>query len=174
MEELVPGLMTIGELQKILQHLLSERVSVRDLPTILETLADNARNTKDIDALVSFVRSALSRQICKQLQAEDKSISVVTLDPQIEQLIIDHLKSQDQKPSYLAMDPDIIKRIFASLSGAVAKLVSLSRPPVVLVSPQVRSSFKKLTERNYPHLNVLGYNEVPTDQEIKSLGMVSI
>lgn len=173
-EELIPSLMTIGELQKILQHLLSERVSVRDLPTILETLADNARNTKDIDTLVSFVRSALSRQICKQLQADDQSISVVTLDPQIEQLIIDHLKNQDQKPSYLAMDPDIIKRIFASLSAAVAKLVGVSRPPVVLVSPQVRGAFKKLTERNYPHLNVLAYNEVPTDQEIKSLGMVTI
>ncbi len=173
-EELIPGLMTIGELQKILQSLLAERVSIRDLPTILETLADNVRSTKEVDALVGYVRVALSRQICKQLQVEDKSISVVTLDPQVEQMIMENIRSQDSRASYLALDPETVKKIFSSLSNGISKLINSSRPPVILVSPQVRSAFKRLTERNFAQLNVLAYNEVPTDQEVKSLGMVTI
>ncbi|MFA5101433.1 MAG: flagellar biosynthesis protein FlhA, partial [Candidatus Omnitrophota bacterium] len=173
-DELIPNLLTIGEVQKVLQGLLSERVSIRDLVTILETLADNAKTTKDLDSLVGFVRIALSRQICRHLQADDKSISVVTIDPQVEAIITEALRQQDQRQAILALEPDVIKKIFASLSAQLEKIVRLSKQPVVLASPNIRAAFRKLTERNFPNVHVLSYNEVSTEQEIKSLGMVSL
>lgn len=173
-DELIPNLLTIGEVQKVLQGLLSERVSIRDLVTILETLADNAKTTKDLDSLVGFVRIALSRQICRHLQGDDKSISVVTIDPQVEAIITEALRQQDQRQAILALEPDVIKKIFASLSAQLEKIVRLSKQPVVLASPNIRAAFRKLTERNFPSVHVLSYNEVSTEQEIKSLGMVSL
>lgn len=173
-EELIPNLMTIGELQKVLQKLLQEHVAIRDLVTILETLADNARSTKDTDSLVSYTRIALARQICKSLQSDDKSLNVVTFDPQVEQLIMDSMKSAEQKISSLTMDPEIIRKLLERLSVQLEKLVSLSKPAVALVSPQIRFVVKSLTQRNFPNLHVLAYNEVPLDQEVRAVGRVSL
>lgn len=171
-DELVPDLLSLGELQKVLGNLLKERVSIRDLVTILETLADHARYTKDLDMLTEYVRQGLARQISKQYGAEG-GINVLSLDPTLEQTLRDSIQ-QTEQGSYIAMDPLKAQEIYGKLQQEIEKTAHLGYQPIVLCAPVVRIFFKRLTERFMPNLVVLSYNEIDSDLQVQSVGMVSI
>lgn len=171
-DELVPKLMTVGEVQKVLANLLREGVSIRDMVTILETLADNAQVTHDPDMLTEYVRQALGRAISKKYFTDSKS-SVITLDPKLEQVIMDSVQ-KTETGSYLTLEPNATNTILGNLSKQVQKLVQLGQQPVVLASPIVRLYFKKLSEQAIPGLTVLSYNELDPNLEVTSVGVVSI
>ncbi|MCT8976096.1 flagellar biosynthesis protein FlhA [Clostridium sp. CX1] len=172
-EELIPDLLTIGELQKVLQNLLKERVPVKDMVTIMESLADNSRTTKDIEVLTEYVRFALGRSICNPLVDENRSVTVVTLDPQIEDLIANNIQKSMQG-SFPAIDPDTTGRILNSIKNTLDSVYFYENQPVVLVSPKVRPAFRKLIEMVFPAINVLSLNEIPNDIEIRTEGVISI
>lgn len=170
-DELIPDLMNIGEIQKVLANLLKERVPIRDLVTIFETLADYARVTKDVDMLTEYVRQGLKRTISKQ-HSPDGVLHVITLDPTIEQEIRDAIQQTDHG-SYLALDPNIAQQIYSELGREVERVSELGYQPVILCSPVVRIFFKKLIERVVPGLVVLSYNEIESDLQVQSIGMVN-
>jgi len=172
-EELIPNLMSLGEVQKVLQNLLRERASVRDLLTILETLADWAPQTKDPDVLTEYVRQNLARSICKQYEDGEGRISVITLDPHLEQEISGSIKHKEHT-SYIELKPEIIQKIINKLTPLVRKSTSLSYQPIVLISPNIRPYFKRITERFIPSLVVLSYNEIIPEIKIKSIGTLNI
>ncbi|MBV7272205.1 flagellar biosynthesis protein FlhA [Clostridiaceae bacterium UIB06] len=172
-EELIPDLLTIGELQKVLQNLLRERVPIKDMVTIMESLADNSRATKDIEVLTEYVRFALGRSICNPMVDENGAISVITLDPQIEDLISNNIQKSMQG-SFPAIDPDTTGRILGSLKNTLDSVYFYENQPVVLVSPKVRPAFRRLIEMVFPAVNVLSLNEIPNDIEIKTEGVVSV
>lgn len=171
-DELIPKMMTIGEVQKVLANLLKEGVSIRDMVTILETLADYAPVTHDTDMLTEYVRQALGRAISKKFFIDRKS-SVITLDPKLEQVIMDSLQ-KTETGAYLTLEPNTTNTILGSLSKQVQKLVQLGQQPIVLASPVVRLYFKKLADQAIPGLIVLSYNELDPDLEIQSVGVVSV
>ena len=169
-EELVPKLLTLGEVQKVLGNLLKEGVSIRDMVTILETLADYAPVTRDSDMLTEYVRQALGRAISKTFITPDNS-DVITLDPQLEQMIMDSVQ-KTETGVYLTIEPSVTNRIITNLSKLVEKLAHLGKQPIVLASPVVRLYFKRMTEQSIPGLVVLSYNELEPSTEVKSIGMV--
>jgi len=171
-DELIPKLMTVGEVQKVLANLLKEGVSIRDMVTILETLADYAPVTHDTDLLTEYTRQALGRAISKKFFTEARS-NVITLDPNLEQIIMDSLQKTDSG-SYLALEPNVANAISASLSKQVQKLVQLGHQPIVLASPLVRLYFKKFAEQVIPGIVVLSYNELDPNLEIQSIGVVAV
>jgi len=171
-DELIPKLMSVGEVQKVLANLLREGVSIRDMVTILETLADYAPITHDTDMLTEYVRQALGRAISKKFFTEEKS-SVITLDPKLEQLIMDSLQKSDTG-SYLVLEPNVSNSVLSNLSKQVQKLMQLGQQPIVLASPVVRLYFKKLADQSIPGIVVLSYNELDPNLEIQSIGVVSI
>ncbi|AEV68548.1 flagellar biosynthesis protein FlhA [Acetivibrio clariflavus] len=171
-EELVPKVMTIGEIQKVLANLLKEGVSIRDIVTILETLADYAPVTHDTDMLTEYVRQALGRAISKKF-IKDKKSSVITLDPKVEQIILDSVQKTEHG-AYLTLEPSTTKSIMNSLTNQVQKLMKLGQQPIVLASPIVRLYFRRLTEQAIPGLIVLSYNELDPHLEVQSVGVVSI
>jgi flagellar biosynthesis protein FlhA len=171
-EELIPKLMSVGEVQKVLANLLREGVSIRDMVTILEALADYAPVTNDTDMLTEYVRQRLGRAISRKYFA-DQSTSVITLDPKLEQVMMDSLQKTDTG-TYLALEPGVTNSILGSLSRQVQKLVQLGKQPLVLASPVVRLYFKKLADQAIPGIVVLSYNELDPDLEIQSAGVVSI
>jgi flagellar biosynthesis protein FlhA len=170
-EELLPELLTVGEIQKVLQNLLRERVSIRDLVTIFETLADHARASRDIDLLTEYVRQSLSRTICTQY-AEDGKMRVISLDPRLEQKIADATQITAHG-SYPVMEPQATQRFMSLLSVKAEQEAMQGRQPVVLTSSRIRLPFKRLTERFLPHLAVLSFNEIATGVEVESVGMVN-
>ncbi|HOQ06595.1 MAG TPA: flagellar biosynthesis protein FlhA [Clostridiales bacterium] len=171
-EELVPKLMTVGDIQKVLANLLKEGVSIRDMVTILEALADYAPVTSDTDMLTEYVRQRLGRAISKKYFS-DQNTSVITLDPKLEQLLMDSLQ-KTETGAYLALEPGVTNSILGSLSRQVQKLVQLGKQPIVLASPVVRLYFKKLADQAIPGIVVLSYNELDPELEIHSAGVVSI
>ncbi len=171
-EELVPKLMGIGEIQKVLQNLLGEGVSIRDLLTIFETLADYAAVTRDTDVLTEYVRQSLKRSISSKFFAPNETTTVVTLDPKIEQEIMANVK-QTEQGSYIALEPDKSQKIINALGKEVEKLENMGRTPIVITSPIVRLYFKRLTQDYYKDLIVISYNEVENNVELQSVGMVS-
>ncbi|WP_252246681.1 flagellar biosynthesis protein FlhA [Clostridium sp. ZBS4] len=172
-EELIPDLMTIGELQKVLQSLLREKVPIKDMVTIMESLADNSRNTRDIEVLTEYVRFSLSRTICNQLINEERSITVVTLDPNVEEMIGSNIQKTMQG-SFPTVDPDTTTRLLGGIKNILETTYFNNNQPVILVSPNIRAVFKKLIEMVFPHIMVISLNEVPNDIEINSGGVVSI
>lgn len=172
-EELIPDLMTIGEVQKVLQNLLKEKVPIKDMVTILESLADNSRNTKDIELLTEYVRFALARTICNPLIDENRSITVATLDPKVEDIISSNLQKSMQG-TFPAVDPDTTGRILASIRDMLQNIYFYDNQPVFLVSPKIRPAFRKLIEMVYPSIAVLSLNEIPNEIEIKTEGVVTI
>ncbi len=172
-DELIPKLMNIGEVQKILANLLSEGVSIRDLVTILETLADYAVVTRDTDMLTEYVRQSLKRSISSKYFDPGRNNVVITLDPALEQQIMGSVQ-QSEQGSYLALDPNVAKKIFDNLNTEVNKLIGMGLQPIILTSPIVRAYFKKLVEQVSPDLIVLSYNEIDPAAEIQSIGMVSV
>ncbi|MCR5793226.1 MAG: flagellar biosynthesis protein FlhA [Lachnospiraceae bacterium] len=171
--ELVPKLLGIGEIQKVLQNLLSEGISIRDLVTILETLADYAPTTRDTDVLTEYVRQNLKRAITNKYFPSYETTSVVTLDPQIEQEIMSSVK-QTEQGAYLTLAPDKIKGIIDSLQEEMQKLENIGKDPIVITSPIVRMYFKKLTSDYFKDLIVVSYNEIDSNVELQSVGMVTV
>lgn len=171
-DELVPKVMTLGEIQKVVANLLKEGVSIRDIVTILETLADYAPVTHDTDMLTEYVRQALGRAISKKF-IKDKKSNVITLDPKVEQIILDSVQ-RTEHGSFLTLEPNTTNSIISSLSNQVQRLMKLGQQPIVLASPIVRLYFRRLTEQAIPGLIVLSYNELDPHLEVQSVGMVSI
>jgi len=171
-DELVPKLMSIGDVQKVLSNLLKEGISIRDLVTILETLADYATVTRDIDLLTEYSRQALRRAISQKFFDGDIN-TVITLDPELEQAIMSNVQNTEQG-SYIALDPSTTQKIFESLQSQVQKLTSMGLQPIILTSPIVRIYFKRLVEQTIPDLVVLSYNELEPTTDIQSIGMVSL
>ena len=151
-------------------NLLKEGVSIRDLVTILETLADYASVTRDADMLTEYVRQALGRAITRSFITQDNS-DVITLDPQLEQMIMDSVQ-KTEAGAYLTIEPSVTNRIINNLTNLVEKLVKLGKQPIVLASPFVRLYFKRLTEQSLPGLVVLSYSELEPTTEVRSIGMV--
>lgn len=171
-DELVPKLLGLGEIQKVLQNLLREGVSIRDLLTILETLADYAPTTRDTDILTEYVRQALKRAISARYFALNDTNSVVTLDPKIEQEIMSGVK-QTENGSFINIDPARTHEILESVGREVQKLENLGKNPIIVTSPIVRIYFRKLTEDYYKDLIVVSYNEVDSSVNLTSVGMVT-
>ncbi len=171
-DELVPKLMSIGEIQKVLQNLLSEGISIRDLVTIFETLADHAAITRDTDVLTEYARQSLKRAISSKYFTSNETVSVVTLDPQVEQDIMSSVK-QTEQGAYLALDPEKTQKIIKSVETETQKLENLGKVPIVITSPIVRMYFKKLTGDYFKDLIVVSYNEIESDVELQSVGMVT-
>ena len=171
--ELVPKLLGVGEIQKVLQNLLREGISIRDLITIFETLADYAPTTRDTDVLTEYARQNLKRAISNKYFPANEMTSVVTLDPQIEQEIMGSVK-QTEQGAYLTLDPDKKQNIINALQQEVAKLEDLGKNPIVITSPIVRMYFKKMTEEYFRDLIVVSYNEIESNVELQSVGMVTV
>lgn len=171
-DELIPKVMTLGEIQKVLANLLREGVSIRDMVTILEALADYAPATHDPDILTEYVRQALGRAISRKFINDSKS-NVITIDPKLEQIIMESVQ-RTENGSYITIEPDVTNTILSSLSRQVQRLVELGQQPIVLASPVVRLYFKRMTERFLPGLIVLSYSEIDPNIEVQSIGMVSI
>ncbi len=172
-EELIPDLMTIGEVQKVLQNLLKEKVSIKDMVTILESLADNSRATKDIELLTEYVRFALGRTICNPLVDEGGAITVATLSPDIEDRVANNMQKSMQG-SFPAIDPDTTGKILNSIKNVLDNIYFYDNQPVILVSPKIRPAFRRLIEMVFPNLIVLSLNEIPNDIEIRTEGVVTI
>lgn len=171
-EELVPKLLGLGEVQKVLQNLLKEGISIRDLLTIFETLADYAPTTRDSDILTEYVRQSLKRAISGKFFPANETTSVVTLDPKIEQEIMASVK-QTENGAYLTLDPERTKAVIKSVEAEVGKLENLGKNPIIVTSPIVRVYFKRLTEDYFRDLIVISYNEVENNVELQSVGMVT-
>ncbi len=171
-EELVPKLLGLGEIQKVLQNLLKEGISIRDLLTVFETLADYASTTRDTDILTEYVRQSLKRAISSKFFPANETTSVVTLDPKLEQEIMASVK-QTETGAYLTLDPEKTKAIMKSVESEVGKLESLGKNPIIITSPIVRMYFKRLTEDYYKDLIVVSYNEIESNIELQSVGMVT-
>lgn len=171
-DELVPKLLGLGDIQKVLQNLLKEGVSIRDLLTIFETLADYAASTRDTDILTEYVRQGLKRAISNRFFPSNETTSVVTLDPKVEQTIMAAVK-QTEQGAYLNLDPDKTKAIMKSVEQETKKLEDMGKAPVILTSPIVRIYFKRLTEDYYRDLIVVSYNEIESSVELQSVGMVT-
>ena len=171
--DLVPKLLGVGEIQKVLQNLLREGISIRDLVTIFETLADNATMTRDTDVLTEYVRQSLKRAISNKYFPSNEMTSVVTLDPRIEQEIMGSVK-QTEQGAYINLDPEKTQEILNSVKEEMEKMEDLGKNPIIVTSPIVRMYFKKLTSEQFNDLIVVSYNEIETDVELQSIGMVTV
>ena len=156
----------------MLQNLLKEGISIRDLLTIFETLADYAPSTRDTDILTEYVRQSLKRAISSKFFPANETTSVVTLDPKLEQEIMASVK-QSENGAYLTLDPEKTKAIMKSIGDEIAKLENLGKNPIIVTSPIVRMYFKRLTEDYYRDLIVVSYNEIENNVELQSVGMVT-
>jgi flagellar biosynthesis protein FlhA len=169
-DELVPGLLTVGEIQRVLQNLLRERIPIRNLLLILENLADGARASKDIDYLTERVRSAMARHICAEY-AENGLLSVITVDPRLETLLGEAVRRGED--AYALLDPATVARIYSSLTRQIGLAQGSGLHPIVLTSPSTRLALKRLTERAAPSLVVLSYSEIAPGLRVESIGQVS-
>jgi flagellar biosynthesis protein FlhA len=170
--ELVPELLSIGEVQKVLQHLLAERISIRDLVTILEALADSARITRDQDQLGERVRQALGRAICRQHVGLDGRLPVLTLSPGWQQSIANALQTTDTGSAVLLMDQPTSNKLIHALSKEMERVAALGHNPVLLVPARLRLALRRFTERSLSALTILAYSEVAAQVEVTTLGVV--
>lgn len=172
-DELIPSVLTIGEVQKVLAKLLREKISIRDMVTILETLADYGHYSKDPDVLTEYVRQALSRQITQQYAQEGEAMRVITVGPQLEKKIAESVQQSDQG-SYLAMDPASTQSVFQKLSEQVNRIIQMGQQPVLLTSPAIRMYLRQVIERSMQDIPVLSYSELEPNVEIQSVGVVNL
>jgi len=172
-EELVPGLMSLGAVGKVLQNLLREQIPIRDLITILETLADWASAVKDTELLTEYVRQALSRTITKMYQSRDGNIPVLTLHQNVERALGGALQQSDQG-GFLNIDPTLAEKIIGSVAKNLEKYAAIRQQPVVVCSSRIRSHFKRLLDRFIPNVAVLSYNEILGHVKIHSIGTVGL
>lgn len=172
-EELVPDLVALGEVQKVLQNLLKERVPIRDLAGILEALADGARASKDIEYLTETARLALSRTICRQYAGPESKMPVVTLHPKLEQSIAGSIE-QTKLGSYPVLEPQMARQVLSNLRELVENLSLKGITPVVLCSSRIRLPFRRFIERVLPGLAVLSLNEIVPGVEVEAVGTVML
>ncbi|MDK2125114.1 flagellar biosynthesis protein FlhA [Parachitinimonas caeni] len=172
-EEIVPTLLSVGDIQKVLQSLLKEKVSIRHLQAILEALADASRNNKDPAYLTEVVRQRLGAIICQALVTGNNVLQVLTLDPVIEHQFSQGVKSMEAGAG-LAMDPKLAEQVMGRLAQHVDKMMKNNLLPVLLCSPELRRHFRTLSERMMPHLRVLSMSEIPSNIELRSFGTVTI
>ncbi len=171
-DDLIPKVISIGYLQKVLANLLKEGVPIRDMETILETLGDHTNVLKDIDIATEYVRQSLKRTITHRF-AEANSLRVITLDTQIEDMIVSAVKKNEQG-SYLAMAPDLIQSIVAATNDEIDKIKDVIPNVIILTSPVVRIYFKKLTEQFISNITVLSYSEIDASAQIQAIGNISL
>jgi flagellar biosynthesis protein FlhA len=172
-DDLIPSMLSIGDVQKVLSKLLREKISVRDLVTILETLADNGGYTKDPEILTEYVRQSLSRQITQQYASSGDSLKVITVGPALEKRIAEAVQQSDQG-SYLALDPSSSQMIYHRLNEQVNKAIQAGQQPVILTSPTIRMYLRQLLERTMQDIPVLSYSELEPSVEIQSMGVVNL
>ncbi len=171
-EELIPAVLNLGVAQKVLQNLLRERVSIRDLHTVLETMADMGAVTKDPDLLTEYVRQSMARTITRQYQTPDGTLPLVSLSQGVEDQLAGAIQTT-QQGTYLGLDPELAQSIIQNIEGQLERFSVLNYQPILLCSPLIRPHVKKLTERFIPNLVVLSHNEISNDVRIESLGLVS-
>ena len=173
-EELIPDVLSLGKVQKVLQNLLKEQISIRDLRTILEQLADYGPTTKDTDILTEYVRQALARPITKQFQSTDGSLSVMTLNREIEELIHSSIQ-KTELASFLSLEPTVAEKLLLKLQEAVESMTpQMETSPVLLASPGIRHHLRKFVERFIPDLAVLSHSEIIPSVQIKTLKVVDL
>ncbi|MDL2259615.1 flagellar biosynthesis protein FlhA [Deltaproteobacteria bacterium OttesenSCG-928-K17] len=171
-EELVPELLTIGQVQKVLQNLLRERVSIRDMPSILEVLADHAPITKDVDLLTEFVRQRLARTIIRQYLTASNELPLMTLGGDIEEALGKSINETD-RGAYMTLDPDTGQRILNAVNNGITELTNQNYQPVLLCTPMIRRHLHKLTERFIPNLVILSHSELTANMQLKIIGEIT-
>lgn len=170
-EEVIPELLSYADLQKVLQNLLTEKVPIRDLETILEVLGDYGRRTKDPEVLTEYVRNGLSRSICKEYLEDGNKIYVITLDPKMEDHIVNSLQKMDDGAALLSIDPQVLKGFVDSITKGLENLISQGHiAPIILCSPPIRGHVSRFMRSNMPSVVVLSYNEISPGIEVESVG----
>jgi flagellar biosynthesis protein FlhA len=172
-EELVPGQLSLGAIGKVLQNLLMEQIPIRDLLSILETLADWAPNTKDLDMLTEHARHGLARTITRMHASVDGTIYVMTLDPQVENVVSRSIQ-QTAQGSFLALEPDAAQKMVRYISKNLEKFTAQNLHPVLICSSQIRVHMKRLLDRFIPNMVVLSYHDILSSSRIQSLAMVRL
>ncbi|WP_430493844.1 flagellar biosynthesis protein FlhA [Rossellomorea marisflavi] len=172
-EEVTPNPLSIGEIQKVLAKLLKEHVSIRNLPVIFETLADYGKMSSDTDLLAEYVRQALARQITSQYAGDEAMLKVVTVSGKVEKKIADSIQ-QTEHGNFLSLDPGDSQEILESVASQVEQVSLMEESPVILCSPAVRMYVRQMTERYFPQVPILSYNELEANVEVQSLGVVNI
>ncbi|MFT8948821.1 MAG: flagellar biosynthesis protein FlhA, partial [Liquorilactobacillus hordei] len=172
-DELIPEILRLGEVEKVLQNLLEEKIPINDLATILETLADYGSVTKDTEVLTEYVRQALRRTIAAKYADEQKSIKVVTIHPKVEELITQSIQ-KTATGSYPVLKPDSVNQILEALNKIQQELTLKNIEFVVLTSPKIRLAFRKLISFNFPNMSILSLNEVPNEISIETVGTINV
>lgn len=172
-DELIPSVLSIGDVQKVLAKLLREKVSIRDTVTIFETLADYGAYTKDPDVLTEYVRQALSRQITQQFSRQGDTLKVITVGPSLEKKIAESVQ-QSEQGSYLALDPISTQTVYQKISEQVNRLIQSGQQPILLTSPTIRMYLRQVLERTMQDVPVLSYSELEPNVEIQSVGVVNL
>ncbi len=172
-EEVTPNPLSVGEVQKVLAKLLKEFVSIRNLPVIFETLADYGRMTTDTDLLAEYCRQALARQITNQYAEDNSPLKVITVSGKVEKLIADSIQ-QTEHGNFMSLDPNDSQAILEAAASQIEQLSMMQQTPIILCSPAVRMYVRQLTERYFPQVPVLSYNELDANVEVQSTGMVNI
>jgi flagellar biosynthesis protein FlhA len=172
-EEVTPNPLSVGDIQKVLAKLLKENVSIRNLPVIFETLADFGKVTSDTDLLTEYVRQALARQITNQYSSTSDTLKVVTISGRVEKLIAEGIQ-QTEHGNYLSLDPAVSQGILESIASQVEQLALIDQTPIVLCSPAVRMYVRQITERYFPQIPILSYNELEASVEVQSVGVVNV
>ena len=171
-DEVIPSLLSIGDIQKVLSNLLREGVSIRNFSNIMEALADYGQVTKDTDMLTEYSRQTMFRSITKQFISRDDA-KVITLDPDLERIIMESLQTTETG-TYMALDPSISQKLVSSLGKEVEKVLSIGEQPLIVTAPVVRFYFKKFVEQISDDIIVLSYNEIDPKTKIQSIGTVSV
>jgi flagellar biosynthesis protein FlhA len=169
--ELIPSLLTVGQVQRVLQNLLAEGISIRNLAGILEKVGDFAHTTKNPDELSEYARRALGPQIAKPFQSEAGSVRAITLDPKLEQQLA-HGVRQTQSEVALMLEPKLAQHVVNSLSKSIQQMLSLGHQPLVLCAPQLRLAFRRFFESTFADLSVLSYSEIPPRVEIQPSAVI--
>jgi len=172
-EEVTPSPLAIGEVQKVLAKLLKEKVSIRNLPIIFETLADYGKMSSDTDLLTEYVRQNLARQITNTLVGGEQRLQVITVSGKVEKIIADAVQ-QTEHGNYLSLDPNNSQLILETLAAKLEELALMEQQPIVLCSPAVRMYVRQLTERYFPNVPIISYNELEASVEVQSVGVVDV
>jgi flagellar biosynthesis protein FlhA len=172
-DELIPGVMSYTDVQKVLQNLLSEKVSIRNMTLILEALVDYGKQSKDFDQLTELVRQKLGPLICQSLANKEGELHVLLLDPSIERTLSAGVRTEKEK-ARLTIDPTLSQQILTKIAASVERMMQSNLMPVLLCAPELRRHLRLYTERVLPHLAVLSMSEVPHVINVKSFGMVSL
>ena len=172
-EDLVPQTISLGGVQRVLQNLLRERVPIRDMITILETIGDYASTTKDPEVLTEYVRHALNRTICQSVRSEDGRIPVIMVDPKVEQAISEAIQKTSLGTS-VALPPEMAMKLLEEVGAFAQTMAEEGGALVILTVPQVRLGLRRLLESSFPDIAVLSYNEIAPDVEVHSVGVLAM